>query len=306
MQNNNYNGIIIINKPENFTSFDVVAVMRGILKQKKIGHTGTLDPMATGVLPVMLGKATKTLSILEDTDKEYIAQFKLGLETDTQDITGKILNTADVCVRSRDIENALENFKGEIFQIPPMYSAVKVNGKRLHELARQSIEVKRKPRKIYISNIKLIEFNSDTSVGSLLISCSKGTYIRTICHDMGRLLGSYAVLTNLKRTKACSFTLNDCITLEQLKSLADNNKINQYILGIDTPFHSYNPVSLVLKDAVKFQNGVKLPLDSININTYRDNELFRVYYQDNFLGLGQVFLNDGIFKIFKNLSVIKL
>ena len=180
-------GIIIIDKPQGYTSFDVVAVMRGLCKQKKVGHTGTLDPMATGVLPILLGKATRCAPFLEDTDKEYEARFRLGVSTDTQDSTGQVMKTRERKVSREELEAILPQFRGEIQQIPPMYSAVQKDGRRLYTLARQGIEVERESRSVTIFRCDLLSFDEDVQEGSLLVACSKGTYIRTLCADLGRL-----------------------------------------------------------------------------------------------------------------------
>ena len=183
------NGILCIDKPQDFTSFDVVAKLRGILGMKRIGHAGTLDPMATGVLPVFVGTATKACDIMPDNSKSYRAGFLLGQTTDTQDVTGKILMTSDKPVSEDDINKVLPEFTGKILQIPPMYSAVQVNGQRLYDLARQGIEVERKPREIEVKKINLIDYDEKTRTGNITISCGKGTYIRTIIHDIGGKLG---------------------------------------------------------------------------------------------------------------------
>ena len=214
------NGIIVIDKPKDFTSFDVVAVMRRLTNQKKIGHAGTLDPMATGVLPILIGKATKVQSILPDETKEYVAEFKLGIKSDTQDITGNIIEETICNIKKEDLQKVLDNFIGNIKQIPPMYSAVKQNGKRLYDLARQGIEVERRERSIKIYKLELISFLEKTQEAKILVGCSKGTYIRTLCVDIGDKLDCGAVLTSLRRTLACSFSIKDSITLDEAKRLA--------------------------------------------------------------------------------------
>ena len=188
------NGILCINKPQGFTSFDVAAKLRGMLKTKKIGHAGTLDPMATGVLPVFVGNATKACDIMPDSSKAYRASFRLGEQSDTQDSTGTILKTAEVNCTAADIEALLPKFRGEIMQIPPMYSAVSVNGKRLYELARQGIEVERESRNVTIYSLELLNFDEETQSGTLKVACSKGTYIRTLCEDIGNYLGTGGTL----------------------------------------------------------------------------------------------------------------
>ena len=196
------NGILIIDKPQDFTSFDVIAIVRGCMHERKTGHTGTLDPMATGVLPILLGSATKAQELLPDTDKEYIAEFRLGMTTDTLDITGKTLSTSDAEVTREQLEEVLPKFRGDIMQKPPMYSAVYKDGVRLYELARKGIEVEREERPANVSLLELTHFDEAAQSGSLKISCSKGTYIRVICDDIGRLLGCGCVMTSLRRTRA--------------------------------------------------------------------------------------------------------
>ena len=189
-------GILVIDKPKSYTSFDVVAVMRKLCGEKKIGHTGTLDPMATGVLPILVGKATRCAPFLDDTDKEYEAEFQLGLSTDTQDITGKVVSETPHRVTKADIEAVLPQFRGEIQQLPPMYSAVQIDGKRLYSLARQGIEVERETRPVTIYQCDLLSFDEETQKGTLRIMCSKGTYVRTLCSDIGvAYLGCWVWLT---------------------------------------------------------------------------------------------------------------
>lgn len=293
------NGIIVIDKPKGFTSFDVVSVMRKLCNTKKIGHTGTLDPMATGVLPVLIGTATKAQALLPNTDKEYLASFKLGIKTDTQDITGKILKTSEYNVLKEDLEKALEDFNGNILQIPPMYSALKHNGKRLYDLAREGIEVERKARPINIKKIELSNFDEGTKQGNIKISCSQGTYIRTICDDLGEKLGTYAVMTDLRRTVACGFNLSECISIEKARNL--NDELKNYIVPTWTLFKEYKKITITSPQTTRFKNGGALDISRINVNDqFVDDEYFRVYDpEDIFLGLGKVSC------IKKELKVIK-
>lgn len=209
-------GIVIINKPADWTSMDVCAKLRGILKTKKVGHAGTLDPMATGVLPVFVGQATRGVSFAESGEKEYVATLRLGLTTDTQDSTGNTLETFPVAVKETDVAAVLPRFTGEIEQIPPMYSAIKIGGQKLYELARQGKEVARKPRAVTIFELELLETCSDTDF-LLRVRCSKGTYIRTLCHDIGQALGCGGVMASLQRTMAAGFTLDEAVTIEQVQ-----------------------------------------------------------------------------------------
>ena len=220
--NDNLNGIICVNKPPEFTSFDVIAKMRGIMRVKRLGHAGTLDPMATGVLPVFVGRATKACDILPDRDKVYRAGFKLGLVSDTQDIYGTVSEGKSAAdITAEQVKDALGGFVGDIMQVPPMYSAVMINGQRLYDLARQGVVVEREPRPVTVFSLELLEYDEGTCSGSLEISCSKGTYIRTLINDVGDTLGCGGVMTSLVRTKACGFSLEDCVTLEDLQKLAN-------------------------------------------------------------------------------------
>ena len=210
------NGIIIIDKPAGWTSMDVCAKLRGILKAKKIGHAGTLDPMATGVLPVFVGQATRAVSFAEGGEKEYVAGLRLGRTTNTQDTEGETLTQAPVTVRREELEAVLPRFTGEISQIPPMFSAIKINGQKLYDLARQGKEVERKARAVTIFALEVVEQVSETDY-ILRIRCSKGTYVRTLCHDIGQALGCGGCMFSLRRTMAAGFTLDESVTLEQMQ-----------------------------------------------------------------------------------------
>ena len=210
------NGIIIIDKPAGWTSMDVCAKLRGILKTKKIGHAGTLDPMATGVLPVFVGRATRAVSFAEGGEKEYVAGLRLGRTTNTQDTEGQTLTQSPVTVGREELEAVLPRFTGEISQIPPMFSAIKINGQKLYDLARQGKEVERKARAVTIFALEVVEQVSETDY-ILRIRCSKGTYVRTLCHDIGQALGCGGCMFSLRRTMAAGFTLDESVTLEQMQ-----------------------------------------------------------------------------------------
>jgi tRNA pseudouridine55 synthase len=227
-------GVINIYKEKGFTSHDVVAKLRGILRMKKIGHTGTLDPDATGVLPVCLGKGTKLCEMFTDRSKTYEAVMHLGVITDTQDITGKILSEQAVDVSEDQLQVVLEKFRGEILQIPPMYSALKVNGKKLYEYAREGIEVERKPRPIEIYQLEMGEMQGN--LVKLTVSCSKGTYIRTLCHDIGQELGCGACMESLVRTRVGRFEIAKALTLSEVEALRDEGKLEETILPIEEVF----------------------------------------------------------------------
>lgn len=210
------NGIVIIDKPAGWTSMDVCAKLRGILKTKKIGHAGTLDPMATGVLPVFVGQATRAVSFAEGGEKEYVAGLRLGRTTNTQDTEGETLTQSPVTVGREELEAVLPRFTGEISQIPPMFSAIKINGQKLYDLARQGKEVERKARAVTIFALEVVEQASETDY-ILRIRCSKGTYVRTLCHDIGQALGCGGCMFSLRRTMAAGFTLDESVTLEQMQ-----------------------------------------------------------------------------------------
>ncbi len=210
------NGIIIIDKPSGWTSMDVCAKLRGILKEKRVGHGGTLDPMATGVLPVFVGSATKAVEFAEKGDKEYVAGLRLGVVTNTQDVTGEVLSTAPVSAAQEDLEAVLPRFTGPIRQVPPMFSAIKIKGQKLYELARRGQEVERKPRPVTIHALQVLERTGEAEY-LIRVRCSKGTYVRTLCHDIGQALGCGGCMSSLRRTMAAGFTLEDAVTLERVQ-----------------------------------------------------------------------------------------
>ena len=231
------NGIMNIYKEAGFTSHDVVAKLRGIVKQKKIGHTGTLDPDAVGVLPVCFGSATKLCDMMTDKTKEYEAIMRLGVKTDTQDLSGRVLEECKVCVSKEAVEAAIMHFVGGYEQIPPMYSALKVNGKKLYELARQGREVERQPRHVDILSINILEMNLPDV--RFVVSCSKGTYIRTLCADIGDKLACGAAMAALKRTRVGSFKIEDAITLSKVQELAASGQCEDYVVAPDYIFMEY-------------------------------------------------------------------
>ena len=228
------NGVLVIDKPPDWTSMDVCAKLRGIFHEKRVGHAGTLDPMATGVLPVFVGRATRAVDFVADGEKEYIARLRLGLVTDTQDTTGTVLEESPVPADGRArLEALLPRFTGDIQQIPPMYSAIKVQGKKLYELARKGMEVERKPRTVTIHALEVLE--GEGGDFTLRVVCSKGTYIRTLCHDMGRALGCGGTMAALRRTRVGQFALKDAVTLEELTAAADPAA---FLRGVDACFHA--------------------------------------------------------------------
>ena len=269
-------GIILINKPQGWTSFDVCGKLRGILRTKKIGHTGTLDPMATGVLPVLVGKAARACDILPESDKEYRAGFKLGLDTDTQDITGKVQNRSERAVTRGQLEEVLSSFVGEYMQTPPMYSAVKVGGKKLYEYAREGKEIKREPKRRFVKYITLESYDESTMEGVIALSVSKGTYIRTLIADAAEVLGTFGVMTALERTKACGFNIKDCLTVEQVQALADEGKLFKAMKGLDGIFEEYPEVRLDKRKSLLYKNGVKLRPEQVGIKGFDKESRYRI------------------------------
>ena len=293
------NGIIILDKPSGFTSFDAVAVLRGLSHQKKIGHTGTLDPMATGVLPILLGRAAKALNFLPDTDKEYVASFRLGERRDTGDITGEVVERSPAPVALEALEAALPRFRGEILQVPPMYSAVSVGGKRLYELARKGLEVDRPARPVTISRLELLSYDPQTKEGSLRVGCSKGTYIRVLIEDLALAAGSCGTMTALRRTSACGFSQEDAHSLEALKALAAEGRLEEALLPVEGLFALYPAVRVSPAQATRFQNGGGL--DLARLRGVPEGGLCRVKSpQGLFLGLGQVDRARGEMKFVKS------
>lgn len=259
------NGILVIDKPSDWTSHDVVAKLRGLLHEKRIGHAGTLDPMATGVLPVFVGRATRAVEFAAEREKEYVAGLRLGVVTDTQDCTGTTLETHPVSLTRQEVEAVLSQFRGEIAQIPPMYSAIKRNGKKLYELARRGVEVERQPRPITIYELELLEQVSPTEF-TLRVLCSKGTYVRTLCHDIGAALGCGGTLFSLRRTQSAGFDLHDAVTLE---TVAETEQTDNLLLPVESYFAQYP--DLVLQDSLaekKLRNGAVVPFEGTD-GTYR-------------------------------------
>lgn len=278
-------GIICINKDKDITSFGVVAKVRGITREKKAGHTGTLDPMATGVLPVMLGGATRFLDYLPDSDKGYRAGFMLGKTTDTLDITGAVTGEYEVSVTDEQVRNVLEKFRGVISQVPPMYSAVSVDGKRLYDLARQGIEVERQARQVEIKKLELVGCENGEYI--IDVVCTKGTYIRTLIDDIGRELGCGAVMTGLTRTLAMGFTLEDSVTLDELQRRRDEElPFDDIVMDIEKMFEPYDRVTVSEAQSKRFSNGGALALERIRKKLTVG--IYRVYSPDGlFLGLGE-------------------
>ena len=238
------NGVINVYKEKGYTSHDVVAKMRGIFKIKKIGHTGTLDPDAVGVLPVCIGKATKLVDMITDKDKTYEAVLKLGITTDTQDLTGKVLKTAEVTVGFGEIETVIKSYIGEYLQLPPMYSAIKVNGKKLYELARQGIEIERQLRKVIIHDIRIMDYNEEEHEVCVSVDCGKGTYIRTLLHDIGEALGCGGAMKSLIRTAVGNFKIEEALKLSELEELIREDQIEDHIIPLEQMFQNYSRLTV--------------------------------------------------------------
>ncbi len=274
------NGVIVIDKPRDWTSMDVCAKLRGVFHEKRVGHAGTLDPMATGVLPVFVGRATRAVQFATESEKEYIALLKLGVITNTQDTTGEILEKRPVPADAPErLRALLPRFTGELEQIPPMYSAVKINGKKLYELARKGVEVERKSRRITIFALDILDEPADGGDVRLRVRCSKGTYIRTLCHDMGQALGCGGCMSALERTAACGFTLSDAHPLDAVVSHPDPAAL---LLPVDALFRDRKAITLSPGGEKKLRNGASPVLPSLPDGEYR------VYAQDDtFLALSR-------------------
>lgn len=287
-------GVICIYKEKDISSFGVVSKVRGITGEKKVGHTGTLDPMATGVLPVLLGGATRFLNYLPDSDKSYRAEFELGKTTDTLDCTGTVLTQTAVTVNPSDVQRALQQFCGEIEQLPPMYSAVSVNGKRLYALARQGKSVERPTRSVNVYDIKLVSCDADKHRYVIEVSCSKGTYIRTLIDDVGRLLGCGAVMTALERTRAMGLDVNQAVALAELQRLKNSGSgFASVLMPLDNLLSVYPRVTVTQAQATRFANGGALNGD--RLRTELHSGFCRVYAPDGvFLGLGRADREENI------------
>ncbi len=294
-------GIINVYKEAGYTSFDVVARLRGILKIKKIGHTGTLDPDATGVLPVCVNKATKLCDMLTDKDKVYECVMNLGIETDTYDLSGRILSKKTVDVSKQEVTDAINSFVGHIMQVPPMFSALKVNGKKLYELAREGKEIERAARPVTIFSIDILDMNLPEV--SIRIHCSKGTYIRSLCHDIGEVLGCGCAMKSLVRTRVSIFDISDARTLDEIEKIVKAGNLDGIMLPLDQVFDNMGTVFVVpseeaLKQAI---NGAKIPSSNVfaeSVSTFEEGTKYRLYLPDNRF-LGVYTFNDDVFTLEK-------
>ncbi len=257
------NGILCIDKPEEMTSFLCCAILRRLLGEKKIGHAGTLDPNATGVLPLLVGRATRALELLPCHDKRYTTTLRFGATSDTLDIWGQVTPTGKPSPSRADVEKALPAFRGDILQTPPMTSALKKDGVRLYDLARQGIEIERQARPVTVYQLELLAYDEENGILELDCYCSKGTYIRSLCDDLGRVLGCGAVMTALRRTEAAGYTLADCLSLEEAKALAAEGALVQRLRPIDSAFSTYPAISVTAAQSTRFQNGGSLALERL-------------------------------------------
>lgn len=274
------NGIILIDKPQEWTSHDVVGKLRGILHERRIGHSGTLDPLATGLLVIFVGRATRAVEFAEADTKEYIAGLRLGISTDTQDITGRVISSGGAVPDEFQLRKALEKFKGELEQIPPMYSAIKVGGKKLYELARKGESIERRSRHITVFDLDIAGRADDDYV--LRVSCSKGTYVRTLCNDIGQALGCGGCMSSLRRTKAGVFSVEDAHTIAEVQEAVDRGEAESLIIPLDTLLSEFNKLTVPAVAEKKLRNG------SI-VNISAPDGKYRVYSESNeFLLLGEV------------------
>lgn len=302
-----YHGIINVYKEAGYTSHDVVARLRGICKQKKIGHTGTLDPDAAGVLPVCLGNATKLCGMLTDMRKEYVAELKLGIVTDTQDISGKVLEEREVKASPQEAEKAILSFLGDSMQTPPMYSALKVNGKKLYELARQGQEVERAQRPISIYKLEILE--KEHPAYKIKVVCSKGTYIRTLCHDIGQALGCGGVMVSLQRTRVGEFEMEKAYKLDLLEKMAGEGELSKAIIPTERMFQELPALTVKEEAFGRLQNGNQLRREDIMSDfsekgeesvSLSEGKRFRIYsHGEVFFGVYDYEEKDGIFRAVK-------
>ena len=277
-------GLILVDKPEGITSFSAVNAIKRKAQEKRVGHTGTLDPMATGVLPILLGRATALSSLLLEGDKKYIAEIKLGLTTDTDDITGNVISEKEVNITKFEVETALKGFLGEIEQTPPMYSAIKKDGVRLYKLAREGKTAEIPSRKITVYEVNIISELNDENIIKVEFFVSKGTYIRSLARDLGEKLGCGATLYSLRRTATCGFDIDSCVSLDDL----NEENIKNHILSEELAVSHLREIFVTEKQAVRFSNGGQLSFDRLSISTddFKENELFRVKFKNIFLGVG--------------------
>lgn len=298
-------GIIVVNKAKDMTSHDCVNIIRRALKIKRVGHTGTLDPMATGILPVCIGKATKIADFISLGDKEYEAEFKLGLKTDTLDITGTVVKTSDVSPKKEEVIEVINSFLGKIMQVPPMYSAKKIKGKKLYELARDGIEINRDPVEVEIKEIEILKIDLDENIISVRVLCSKGTYIRSLIDDIGEKLGTYATMTALNRTKSGMFTAEHPKVIDIMDIKKGNVNVIANLIGADKVFMEFPQIILSYNLEIRFKNGIFITLNDLGFKKedVEEDSIYRVYSTaGEFMALGTMVLNNGnlVLKVLKS------
>ncbi len=286
-------GLLLLDKPQDITSFGAVARIKRLASEKRVGHTGTLDPMATGILPILIGRATVLSQYLIEADKSYSATVKLGVSTDSCDITGNVISERPVNCSDDDIENVLKQFLGRQMQIPPMYSAIKQNGVRMYELARRGETVEIPAREIDVFSLSKTSVLNSQNEFDIDCTVSKGTYIRSLCRDIGEALGCGAALTVLRRTKTAGFDISKCVKLDDLT----HENIGDYVLPCDRVVDYLPRISVSEKQATRFCNGGQLSLDRIKYSAFENEDLYRVYYDNKFLGLGRADLSENLLKI---------
>ena len=274
-------GVLNVYKPKGMTSHDVVAVLRRTLHMKRIGHTGTLDPIAEGVLPILIGKATKLSDLLMAEEKRYQAGVKLGVTTDTDDLTGEVVAESKISVTEEEVRKVLETFKGKQAQIPPMYSAIKVDGQKLYQLARKGVVTERAPRNIEIYDLKMKNFEGNTF--DLSVHCSKGTYIRALCRDIGAALQTGAAMGALVRTQSGNFSLENAHTLEEIKEAVENGTVETFLISAEDVLKEFPRVDVQEEYAVKIKNGIRLRPGQLGISEAEEGSLYCVYFEDTLL-----------------------
>ena len=283
------NGLVLVDKPQGLTSFSAASIMKRAYGTKRVGHTGTLDPLATGVLPILVGRATRLCSYVLESDKRYVATVRLGIITDTLDITGKVISECEANVSREELLEAIEKFKGDIIQVPPMYSAIRVDGRHLYEMARQGIEVEREARSVKIHNINLLEF--DGTDFKIDVTCSKGTYIRTLADDIGRALGCGATMTALRRTATAGFTIDECTDPDIIKLEPE-----KYLLPAQLAVPQFADLYVTEKQGARFMCGGELSLDRLHLPE-NPTEILKVFANKEFLGLGFIDTQSASLKV---------
>lgn len=284
-------GILNVYKPKGITSHNVVSFVRRQLNMKRVGHTGTLDPAAVGVLPILIGNATKLSDLIMADEKKYTARVVLGVVTDTDDTTGEVIEKREVSVTEEQIKEAIKSFVGEIEQIPPMYSAIKVEGQKLYQLARKGVEIERKPRKITVYSIDVYDFDGESFM--MDVHCGKGTYIRSLCREIGESLGCGATMDTLERTMSGIFTKENSYTFEQIEEAVKNGTVAEMIMHPETVLGEFIKIEVNSENQAKIRNGIRLRPAQLDIKEYCENQIFRIYVQGELMCLLKVKNCDG-------------